>query len=120
MTLLDLVAVVVASVVAALLVHEGGHALAAKALGGEGLRLVLGWPAVRVEVKLPPGKEIEAAFLLAGALANLGAAGAMANTTSSGFHFAAGVQLASAIVNLVPLGTSDGARLLRLRRDDDV
>jgi hypothetical protein len=113
-TPLELLGVIVGSLVAALMVHEGGHALAAKALGGEGLRVVVGWPAVRVEAKLPPGKENEAAFLVAGVMANLGAAGAMAQTSSWGLHLAAVVQLVSVVVNLLPLGTSDGARLLAL------
>ncbi|MDP2344773.1 MAG: hypothetical protein Q8O67_27750 [Deltaproteobacteria bacterium] len=116
MTALEFIGLLAASIAAALVVHEAGHALAAKALGGEGLRVVLGWPAVRVEVKLPAGKEIEAAFLVAGVMANLGAAGAMAQTSSSSFHVAAIVQLVSVVVNVLPLGTSDGARLIGLLR----
>ena len=111
-----LLAVVAGSVLASLVVHEGGHALAAKALGGEDLRLCMGWPAFRVEVTLPPGRELQAAFLLAGVLANLGAAGALLQTSSCEFQLAAGVQLLSVVVNLLPFRSSDGARLLALRR----
>ena len=116
MTPLDGFALLLGSVAAALAVHEAGHALAANALGGQRLRLVLGWPAVRVEVDLPRGREIEAVFLVAGGMANLGAAGSLWQTTSWAFHLAAGVQLLSVVVNLLPFGTSDGARLLALWR----
>ena len=116
MTPFHLLAILGVSVVVALVVHEGGHALAAKALGGEKLRLVPGWPAFRVEVELPPGREVRGAFLVAGVLANLGAAGALLQTSSYVFHLAAGVQLLSVVVNLAPLGHSDGAQLLALRR----
>ena len=109
------VLVLVAGVVGAFVVHELGHVLAAGALGGEGFRLTRVWPVVRVEATLPPGAANEAAFLAAGALANLGGAAALFNAGRP-FHLAAALQLMVAVLALIPTGTSDGARLWRLWR----
>ncbi len=113
------VTVVVVSGVFGLLVHELGHVLAAGAMGGTGLRLRLGWPALRIEATLPDEPGFEIVFLLAGALANFGGAAAL-----WGFggvcRVAALVQIMVAVAALLPIGTSDGARLwahLKAQRD---
>lgn len=110
-----LVAVLVAGVVGAFVIHELGHVLAAGALGGERFRLTKVWPVIRVEATLPAGAANEAAFLAAGALANLGGAAALFNAGRA-FHLAAALQLVVAVLALIPTGTSDGARLWRLWR----
>jgi len=107
----DIVIVVVVSGIAALLVHELGHLLAAGALGGSNLRLRFGWPALRVEATLPEQPGFLVVFLAAGAIANLGAAAALWGFAGV-FRIAALVQLAMAAAALLPVGTSDGARLL--------
>jgi len=104
-----------AGIVAALIVHELGHVLAAGALGGHGFRLTRIWPAVRVEAVLPPGTGHEAVFLAGGVIANLGAAGALVGFGGV-FAVAGALQLLFAVVALLPVGDSDGARLWRLWR----
>lgn len=112
----DIVIVVVVSAIAALLVHELGHLLAAGALGGTDLRLRLGWPALHVEATLPDQPGFLVVFLAAGAIANLGAAAALWGFGGV-FKLAALVQLAMAAAALLPVGTSDGARLRGCLRD---
>ena len=107
--------VVAGGIAGAIVVHELGHVLAAGALGGEGFRLTRVWPVVRVEASLPPGDGPEAAFLAAGALANLGGAAALAGAGAL-FAIPALLQVLMALLALVPIGTSDGARLRHLWR----
>lgn len=112
---------VAASLMAALLVHELGHVLAAGALGGHGFRLTRVWPALRVEATLPAGPGHEFTFFIAGAVANLGAAAALWGLRGADaamgpvFMIAAALQLLVGGVALLPVGQSDGARLLALR-----
>jgi hypothetical protein len=115
MTLSQLPLATVVGVLAALVVHELGHVLAAGALGGHGFRLARIWPAVRVEAELPPGHGNEAVFLLGGVIANLGAAGALVGFGGV-FALAGALQLLLGAVALLPIGNSDGARLWRLWR----
>ena len=115
--------VIAVAAVVALVVHEAGHAVAALALGGEQLRLVPGWPALRVEATLPDGPGVEFAFVVAGVLANVGAAGGLLMVPAPEpwpgvLLVAAVVQLVCVVVNLLPAGRSDGARLLALWRGD--
>lgn len=104
-----------AGVVAGLVVHEGGHVLAAGALGGRDFRLTRIWPALRVEAELPAGRGNEAVFLAGGVIANVGAAGALFGFGGA-FAVAAALQVLVGVVALVPVGESDGARLWRLWR----
>ena len=106
-----LAAVVVGGGVAGLVVHELGHLLAAGALGGTNLRLRFGWPALQVEATLPKQPGALVVFLLAGAFANAGAAAALWSFGSL-FRLAALLQIAVAVLALLPIGTSDGASLL--------
>ena len=111
--MLEPAATIVIAVVAAVVVHEGGHVLAAGALGGEGFRVTRVWPVIRVEATIPPGPGHELVFLLAGAVANLGAAAAL-------FGFGGRLVLLGliqglmAVLSLVPVGESDGSRLVAL------
>jgi membrane-associated protease RseP (regulator of RpoE activity) len=114
-SLVDVAFVVVGSAAFALLLHEIGHLMAAGALGGEGFRVVRAWPTIRVEATLPDGRHFEAVFLLAGAIANVGAAAALWNASST-FALAAVLQLVVGALALLPVGESDGARLLALWR----
>lgn len=109
----------VGGAVAGLAVHELGHLLAAGALGGRRLRLRFAWPVLRLEADLPDGPGVALSFLLAGALANLGAAGALwglQRAERPWLGLAAATQVLVAVVSLVPIGESDGQRLLALRR----
>jgi hypothetical protein len=115
MTFLQLAVAVVVGLIAALIVHELGHVLAAGALGGHGFRVTRIWPAVRIEAELPPGRGHEVVFLLGGAIANLGAAGALVGFGGT-FAVAGALQVLFAVVALVPIGDGDGARLRRLWR----
>lgn len=103
------------SSLAGLVVHELGHVLAAGALGARDLRFRLGWPALQLEATLPDLPGASFVFVVAGVLANVGAAGAL-----WGFHglfrLAALVQLLVAASALLPVGTSDGAKLLMMFR----
>jgi hypothetical protein len=112
-TLSMLLGAVFASSLAGLVVHELGHVLAAGALGARDLRFRLGWPALQLEATLPDLPGAQLVFVAAGALANVGAAGAL-----WGFHgvfrLAAVVQLVVAASALLPVGTSDGAKLLAM------
>ncbi len=114
-TLSMLLAVSAVSAVAGLVVHELGHVLAAGALGARDLRFRFGWPALQLEATLPDLPGAQLVFVVAGALANIGAAGAL-----WGFHglfrLAALVQLLVAASAMLPVGTSDGARLLAMFR----
>ncbi len=116
------VAIVVVAIVVAVAVHLLGQAAAGKALGGTALGLVHAWPALRLTGTLPrgAGRELEAAFVLSGSMANLGAAGALFSTPSGLCHVAGAVQLAWVVLSLLPIGGSDGARLLALRRRSPV
>jgi len=104
-------AAIVASAVFALIVHELGHVLAAGALGGERFRVVVAWPALRVEADLPEGRGASLSFLAAGALANLGGAAALYGTSEK-MALPAVLQIVVALLALAPIGTSDGARIL--------
>ena len=115
MTLPQLLPGLALAMVAGLVVHELGHVLAAGALGGHGFRITRVWPAVRIEATLPAGAGNEAVFLMGGAIANLGAAGALVSFGGV-FALAAAVQVMLAVIALLPVGDSDGARLLALRR----
>lgn len=129
MTYVQLAVAIVVGLVAALAIHELGHVLAAGALGGHGFRITRIWPAIRIEAELPPGRGAEVVFLLAGAIANLGAAGALAGfwgrfaplqganvQPADVFAVAAAAQLLVGLVALLPIGDSDGARLWRRLR----
>jgi hypothetical protein len=115
MTLAAFAVAAAAGFVAALLVHELGHVLAAGALGGHDFRLTRIWPVVRVEAELPPGAGHQAVFLASGAIANVGAAGALVGWGGP-FAVAGCLQVIFAVVALLPIGESDGARLWRLWR----
>lgn len=112
-TLSTLFAAVVASALAGLVVHELGHVLAAGALGARNLRFRVGWPALQLEATLPDLPGASLVFVVAGALANLGAAGALWGF-AGWFRLAALVQLLVAASAMLPVGTSDGAQLLAL------
>jgi hypothetical protein len=130
MTHVQLAVAVAVGLVAALAIHELGHVLAAGALGGHGFRITRIWPAIRVEAELPPGRGAEVVFLLAGAIANLGAAGALVGVAplqgadapamhrpeAAAFAVAAAAQVLVGLVALLPIGDSDGARLWRRLR----
>ncbi len=115
--MLELVGTIAVAVFAAVVVHEGGHVLAAGALGGSGFRISKVWPVIRVEATIPDGPGHELVFLLAGAVANLGAAAAL-------FGFGGRVELLAlvqgvmAVLSLMPVGESDGARLVGLLRGE--
>ncbi|HEY1097660.1 MAG TPA: hypothetical protein VGF99_01985 [Myxococcota bacterium] len=100
--------------VAAVVVHELGHLLAAGAFGGRRLRLVPGWPAFRVEAELPDVPGAFVVFVAAGALANIGAAVALVGLAERLplLRVVAVVQVAMAVLAALPIGHSDGAQLL--------
>ena len=110
--LATLIVSAVASVAAAVVVHELGHLLAAGAFGASKLRLRAGWPAVRVEADLPDEPGAVVVFLTAGAVANVGAAAALWGFGGL-FALAAIFQLLMAASALLPVGNSDGAQLWR-------
>ena len=113
MGIVEFVAVIAAAAVAAVVVHEGGHVLAAGALGGSGFRITRVWPVIRVEATIPEGPGYEAVFLVAGAMANLGAAGALFGFGGP-FAIAGAVQGLMAVLSVLPVGESDGSRLVML------
>jgi hypothetical protein len=113
------VAALFCAVLGAVLLHEAGHAVAAVAVGARRVRVQLAWRAFQLHADLPGGRARHAVFFAAGVVANaLGAVlGVTAGSGALGhgaLAFAAANAL-SVIVNLVPRGQSDGARLLALR-----
>lgn len=107
----------------ALLLHELGHVLAARLLGGRVLRVRWRGLAARVEAELPH-RRAQGLFLLAGAGANLVVAAlglslaivARSSTMASAMGLFAGMHLLHALLALLPVGRSDGARLQELAR----
>lgn len=100
----------------ALLVHLLAQWVAAKAVGAVDISVAVGWPAIVLRASVGKARELEASVIVAGAMANLGGAGALFSTTDSRMHIAGGLQLGFALLCLLPVGHSDGARLLALRR----
>lgn len=102
------------AVTLALPIHEGAHALAARALGAQDVRIErAGWLGLRVRATFAEGAHrARALFLLAGALGNLAAA-ALAFAVLHA-HLAAGIHALFAVLTLVPGRDTDGGRLLSL------
>ena len=104
---------VAAGVVVAVVVHEAGHAVAARAVGATTVRTRVIWPRIRVEADVAPDRWRRVAFLAAGPLANVAVAAIACGAGGAGVVVGL-VNGACAVVNLVPHGDSDGARLLAL------
>ncbi|MBM4281793.1 MAG: hypothetical protein FJ137_13870 [Deltaproteobacteria bacterium] len=111
-----LLAAVVVGFLATVVVHEAGHAAAARLLGAKVVRVRWGWPVARVEADLPPGRGRKALFLLAGAGANVAVAAVAVAAGSHGVIVGA-ASAVFAVLTLVPRGTSDGAQLWALARE---
>jgi Zn-dependent protease len=108
---------VVLGVLAAVLVHEGGHAMAAKALGATRVRLRLSGFLVTTEADLPNTRGCHVAFLCAGPLANVGAAVALLTEPRPVAVVLGSLQLVFGVLNLLPFRKSDGQQLLRLLKE---
>ena len=111
--MLTLLVAVVLSVVAVLVIHEAGHALAACVLGARRVRLALRPWGAAILAELPPGRVLP--FVLAGPLASA-AAGALLLGVGGIFVVPGALSVAFAFLCLVPQGNSDGAQALSLVR----
>jgi membrane-associated protease RseP (regulator of RpoE activity) len=110
---MTLFAALVVAVVVAVVAHEAGHVVAARIVGAKRVRVAFGWPVVRTEADVPADRWRQLVFLLAGSITNVAVA-VLALAASDGV--VAVVSVVFAAVNLVPHGTSDGARVLALLR----
>lgn len=125
MSLANLLGTLVLGLASALALHELGHVLAALWFGGRVERVR--WRGLEAQVLAElPSRRGQVAFLLAGSLANLlvaGVFGALAIAVGSStmalvMGLIAGMHLLHAAFALVPSGTNDGARLLKILRQD--
>ena len=111
--MLSLVVTVALSLLAVLVIHEAGHAIAAWAFGGRRVRLRLRPWGAAIEAELPERRVL--AFVLAGPLVS--ALSGVALLAVGGIFAVPGVlSVAFAALSLVPHGTNDGARALSLLR----
>jgi Zn-dependent protease len=108
---------VVGGVVAAVVVHEGGHAMAAKALGATRVGFKLSAFLVTTDADLPNTRGSHIAFLCAGPLANVGAAVALLTEPQPVAVVMGSLQFVFAVLNLLPFRQSDGHQLLRLLKE---
>lgn len=111
--MLTLLPLLFVGVIVAVLVHEAGHAVAARLCGGRRVAIRFGWPAAHTEAALPAGRVRQTLFLLGGAIANM-IVGAPAIAFGGGSAVVGFVCCACAIANLWPHDRSDGAQLLAL------
>jgi hypothetical protein len=113
-----LLALVVVGIIAAVLVHEGAHWCAARALGGSDVRVE--WLSFKptVHATLPPSRASVIIFFAAGMLANATAAVGLWLFGSPISVVLGALQAALAITNLVPLRDTDGAKLWALLRSN--
>jgi Zn-dependent protease len=109
-----LVALIIVGIIAAVLVHEAAHWLAAHALGGRDVRVHLVGLSPKVSAELPPGAVTKALFFVAGMLANITVAAVLVAMATPTTIILGALQALLALSNLLPLSGSDGAQLWHL------
>jgi membrane-associated protease RseP (regulator of RpoE activity) len=116
MTDTSLWVLVIAGIIAAVLLHEAAHFLAARAVGGRDVRVHLIGLSPKVSAELPPGRMSNAMFFASGPLANLTAAAMLVAMSTPTTVVLGALQGLLGVVNLLPLPNADGLRLWRLFR----